>query len=264
MTDTPRGLAEGMIAAWGAQMMAGADARLVAEMAELDPQHAHGAERFAELALELHDAHSLADTAETVADFAVQAVGCQYAGIALAVRGGRFEIGATTDSVVDSLYEVQSHSGEGPLLTALDSGLTIAVHDATSETRWPGWQNRAADLGIGSVLHVPMRSQDRTIGVLSLYNRKPNAFDLDDEAIAHILAQHASIAVATAVQDETMAQAIDARRLIGQAMGILMERFDVDDDRAFAILRRYSQDTNTKLRDVAQHLIDTRLLPPTP
>jgi AmiR/NasT family two-component response regulator len=58
-----------------------------------------------------------------------------------------------------------------------------------------------------------------------------------------------------------MAQAVDARKLVGQAMGILMERFDVGDDRAFAILKRYSQDTNTKLRDVAQHLIDTRKLP---
>jgi AmiR/NasT family two-component response regulator len=44
-------------------------------------------------------------------------------------------------------------------------------------------------------------------------------------------------------------------------MGILMERFDVNDAQAFAILKRYSQDTTTKLRDVAQQLIDTRKLP---
>jgi hypothetical protein len=55
-----------------------------------------------------------------------------------------------------------------------------------------------------------------------------------------------------------LALAVDARKLVGQAMGILMERFDVDDDRAFAMLRRHPKDTNTKLRDVAQHLIDTR------
>jgi AmiR/NasT family two-component response regulator len=54
---------------------------------------------------------------------------------------------------------------------------------------------------------------------------------------------------------------VDARKLVGQAMGILMERFDLDGDQAFAVLRRYSQDTNTKLRDVAQQLIDTRKLP---
>jgi AmiR/NasT family two-component response regulator len=61
--------------------------------------------------------------------------------------------------------------------------------------------------------------------------------------------------------DTTLAQAIDARKLIGQAMGILMERFDLDGNRAFEVLRRYSQDTNTKLRDVAQQLVDTRTLP---
>jgi hypothetical protein len=43
-----------------------------------------------------------------------------------------------------------------------------------------------------------------------------------------------------------MLQAIDARKLVGQAMGILMERFDLDGDRAFEVLKRYSQDNNLK------------------
>jgi AmiR/NasT family two-component response regulator len=97
--------------------------------------------------------------------------------------------------------------------------------------------------------------------VLSLYALHPDAFTADDEAIAHILARHASVAVATARHEVSMAQAVDARKLVGQAMGILMERFDMNGDQAFAVLRRYSQDTNTKLRDVAQTLIDTRSLP---
>jgi len=57
-----------------------------------------------------------------------------------------------------------------------------------------------------------------------------------------------------------LAQAVDARKLVGQATGILMERYDLDGDRAFTVLRRYSQDINTKLRDAAQQLIDTRKL----
>jgi AmiR/NasT family two-component response regulator len=61
-----------------------------------------------------------------------------------------------------------------------------------------------------------------------------------------------------------MAEAVDARKLVGQAMGILMERFDLDADRAFAVLQRYSQNGNVKLRDVAQQLIDTRKLPHPP
>ena len=118
----------------------------------------------------------------------------------------------------------------------------------STDERWPRWQTAAANAGIGSALHVPMRASDRKTGVLSLYNSEPKAFTVDDEAIAHILARHASVAVATARQ-EAMAQAVDARKLVGQAMGILMERFDIDGDQAFAVLRRYSQDTNTKLRE---------------
>jgi len=222
------------------------------------------AERFAQLAVELHHRPGLADTAEAVVNFALQALGCRYAGIALAARGHHTEIGAVTDVVVQTVYEAQTTTGEGPMLTAMANRIVVVIPDVSAEARWPRWREHALALGIGSVLHVPMVTRTQTVGVLSLYHDKPHAFSDDDEAIAHILAQHACVAVATARQDETMAQAIDARRLVGQALGILMERFAIDDTRAFAILKRYSQDTNTKLRDVAHHLIDTRKLPDPP
>ncbi len=47
------------------------------------------------------------------------------------------------------------------------------------------------------------------------------------------------------------------RNLIGQVQGILMERFKVTAEQAFAALSRVSQESNVKLRDVAQRLIDT-------
>ncbi len=111
------------------------------------------------------------------------------------------------------------------------------------------------------MLDVPLTTGHGSVGVLGLYSKDHDAFGPDEEAIAQILARHASVAVAAARHEESMAAAVDARKLVGQAMGILMERFDLDGDRAFAILKRYSQDTNTKLRDVAQQLIDTRKLP---
>ena len=81
-----------------------------------------------------------------------------------------------------------------------------------------------------------------------------------DLAIAQVIADHAAVAVANARTESTLWQAIEARKLIGQAQGILMERFDLTDEQAFAVLRRYSQDSNIKLRDVAQRLISTRNL----
>ena len=58
-----------------------------------------------------------------------------------------------------------------------------------------------------------------------------------------------------------MTTAVDARKLIGQAMGILMERFNLDSDHAFQVLKRFSQSSNRKLHDVAAELVDTRELP---
>jgi GAF domain-containing protein len=229
-------------------------------MALLDPAEAFDAVTFARFAIELHDAPGVDETLEAVVQFAVQAENCTHAGVALAARGGRAEIGAITDPVVETMYRVQIEAGQGPTLAAL-SGDTITVPDVATDCRWPRWQTAAADAGIGSALHVPMTASDRTTAVLSLYNTQPKAFTVDDEAIAHILARHASVAVATARHEVSMAQAVDARKLVGQAMGILMERFDMNGDQAFAVLRRYSQDTNTKLRDVAQQLIETRKLP---
>jgi GAF domain-containing protein len=222
------------------------------------------ADAFARLAIELHDAPGVEETVDAVIQFALQALNCTYAGVALYARGSRPEIAAVTDPLVSDVYNLQISTDTGPLITAMRERSTVLIRDTTQDQRWPEWAAKVAGYGVRSVLDVPLTTGDATrstVGVLGLYSPEPDAFGEDDEAIAYILARHASVAVASARHEETMAQAVDARKLVGQAMGILMERFDVDDDRAFAILKRYSQDNNTKLRDVAQQLIDTRRLP---
>jgi GAF domain-containing protein len=233
------------------------------DVAKLDPEGVNAAEAFARLASELYESPSVADAVKAVVDFALQAECCSHAGLVLAVRGPKAEVAAATDCTVEAICGAQLSSGAGPLFEAL-SGRTVQVTATATDSDSAGWQNMATESGIGTELHVPLIAGGHVIGVLSLFDAATRSFSADDEAIAHILAQHASVAVANAQNDESLAQAIDARRLVGQAMGILMERFDIDADRAFAILRRYSQDTNTKLREVAQHLIDTRRLPQKP
>jgi GAF domain-containing protein len=218
------------------------------------------ADMFARLALDLHGTDGIEETVQAVVDFALQALHCSHAGVALAVRG-RPEVPAVTDPVVGEIYEWQMAGGQGPLVECMRAHTTVLVRDTAGDDRWPDWSSKVLSLGVRSVLDVPLTTADGAVGVLGLYSVSPDAFGTDDEAIAHILARHASVAVATARKEATLAQAVDARKLVGQAMGILMERYGVDGDRAFAILRRYSQDTNTKLRDVAQQLIDTRKLP---
>jgi GAF domain-containing protein len=219
------------------------------------------ADVFARLAMELHEEPGLEQTVEAVLQFALQAVSCTHAGVVLAHKGGRLETVAVTDPLVEQCDQLQLDCSEGPSLDVVAGQDSVLVPDTSSDDRWTIWAPKVAALGLRSVLSVRLHTGGVTLGVLQLFNSEPYAFEADDDAVAHILARHASVALATARQEESLWQAIDARKLVGQAQGILMERFDINDDQAFAVLRRYSQDHNIKLRDVAQRLIETRKLP---
>lgn len=219
------------------------------------------AEVFAKLALELHAEPSIEETVDAVLQFALQAVSCTHAGVVLSHRGGRLETVAVTDPLVEQSDRLQLECDEGPTIDALAQRDTVLVPDTAGDLRWPDWAPKVAALGVRSVLTVRLAASGSKLGVLQLFNTEPYAFEPDDDAVAHILARHASVALANARQEASLWHAIDARKLVGQAQGILMERFDIDSDQAFAVLRRYSQDHNIKLRDVAQRLIDTRKLP---
>ena len=226
-----------------------------------NPAELSAADVFAQLATELHDSDGVEQTVDAVVEFALRALSCDYAGVVFVARGGRPEIAAVTDPAVATVYQYQIDGGDGPLVESLRDGVMVHVRDAKLDPRWPRWSEVVSELGIHSVLHLPLVVGDRTGGVLSVFSATPAAFTEDDEAVAHILARHAAVAVSTAREEESLAHAVDARKLIGQAMGILMERFDLDEDRAFEVLKRYSQDGNIKLREVAQQLVDTRKLP---
>jgi transcriptional regulator with GAF, ATPase, and Fis domain len=233
-----------------------------AEMATFDPAGAGAAEAFARLAIELHGAGGLEETVDAVVQFALQALDCSHSGVALYSRG-RPQVPAATDPLVCEIFYHAMATGQAPLVEAMRTGQDVLVRDTVTDGRWPEWAAEVRELGVRAVLDVPLTTATGTVGMLGLYSTTPDAFDPDDIAVAQILARHASVALASARHEANLAQAVDARKLVGQAMGILMERFDLDSDRAFTVLRRYSQDTNTKLRDVAQQLIDTRRLPGT-
>jgi GAF domain-containing protein len=137
----------------------------------------------------------------------------------------------------------------------------VLVQDTQTESRWPTWAAIAATIGYRSMIGVPLDTTERTIGTLNLYDSRPHHFATADLQVAHILARHAAIALSRVRESDNLWRAIDSRKLIGQAQGILMERYDLDDARAFEVLRRYSQDHNVKLREVAQRVVDTRTLP---
>lgn len=220
------------------------------------------ADFIAELALRLHDEPGPVETIERVCEYALQTVGCDYAGvIVLHKKNSTIETITATDPIIEKLDQIQMDAGEGPDIEVLTDRVSLIVSDTKLERRWPHWAELVASYGIRSLLNVRIHTTNEVLGTLNLYSRRPDNFDTDDQAVAYVIARHAAVAIATARTEENLERAIDARKVIGQAQGILMERFDLDADKAFQVLVRYSQHSNIKLRDIAQTLAQTRSLP---
>jgi GAF domain-containing protein len=219
----------------------------------------------AQMALSLHEEATVPETVERVLDFARVAVDCSHAAVVFARSGRRLEVVAGTGHLIERLVAKQTELGQGPVLPMVNNGEpSILVDDTHEEVRWPAWAAAAAEMGFRSMIGARLYTSVRTIGTLNLYDSRPHHFSTADVEVAHVLARHAAIALSRVHDSEHWLRALDSRKLIGQAQGILMERFGLDDDRAFEVLRRYSQDLNVKLRDVAQIVVETRQLPVPP
>lgn len=215
------------------------------------------AEIFGRFAVDLASAEGLEATVETTSRYALQVLGCEYAGISLVVPDG-IQVAYTTDPLVAYVLRWQLEVGDGPMLHALTSAVAVHVEDPATETRWPLWSRLVAELPINAMLHVPLGTGASPIGALSLYHDKAHAFSLEDAQIGHILAAHASIAIAASRHEAHLIQAMDTRRVVGQAMGILMERNDLTSDQATDVMRRYSRDSHLAPGATAQEIIATR------
>jgi hypothetical protein len=98
-------------------------------------------------------------------------------------------------------------------------------------------------------------------GAVTLYSQRPADFGTESLAPGLAFAQQASIAITVAVEREQLLKAADSRGIVGQAQGILMERYQITSDQAFALIRRSSAALDQKLRWIAERIIAGRSLP---
>ena len=217
-----------------------------------------GAEYFARLAFDLQAEPDTEATVEVVVEYARDAVRCDDVGIHL-LEGRKIRTAAATGDRVWQADELQNELGEGPCISSIETLGSYVVPDTANDARWPNYGPRLARLGYRSMISVPLVTKDRVIGSLNLFSVAPHSLDDTDEAVARIFGRHASIALANARSEDNLEKALDGRKTIGQAQGMLMERFSIDEGRAFSLLRRYSQHHNMKLVAVAQDVVSGEL-----
>jgi transcriptional regulator with GAF, ATPase, and Fis domain len=186
---------------------------------------------------------------------------CGHAGVSM-VQAKRLVTAAATSERVRQIDELQHELKEGPCVRSLRQEQMISSPDLTRDKRWPSWGRRVVEeVGVRSLLCFQLYADHDSLGSLNLYSEQVAAFDGEAQAVGQTLAVQIAVALHTSRKIETQARGILNRTVIGQAQGILMERFDLSADRAFEVLRRISQDSNTKLLDVAGDLVRVRCLP---
>jgi GAF domain-containing protein len=180
--------------------------------------------------------------------------GAEDAGVSLAHSRGRVETVAATGPRVYQIDTLQYSLGEGPCLDALRGSEPVASA-LVGETRWPAYTARVRELGVGAHLAVPLPMPAQNAGSLNLYGTGP-AFPDEAVRIATLFAAHAAQALRRALTEQQLAEAVSMRKSVGQAVGIVMERYRLTEQQAFTYLVRLSQATNIKLYTLATSLID--------
>jgi hypothetical protein len=172
---------------------------------------------------------------------------------------GQIETRHPTTEAIGKLDRTQSELHEGPCISAIEdpppNGIVIAEDLAGDDAhRWPRFAPDAVDAGFRGLMSTQLSADGGPRAALNLYSATANAFDEHARTLAGLFGIQAAVLLYGADTAVHLQKAVDSRDLIGQAKGILMERFSIDDEAAFEMLVKSSQDTNIKLTEVARWL----------
>ncbi|MCC9707478.1 GAF and ANTAR domain-containing protein [Streptomyces sp. MNU76] len=214
----------------------------------------------ASMARDLLAQPSVDSTLERITASATELVeGCDAAGI-LVLHGTSAETLAPTDQLVVDSDRLQERLREGPCFDAArdsEGERVFRISDFSAEQpRWRAYAPQARRLGVGSMMGFLLFTEEEDLGALNLYSRRPGAFTENSELAGWLLASHAAVAFSSARTHAQLERAVATRHVIGEAMGILMGSHQLTEEQAFDVLRRFSQEHNIKLREVARRVCE--------
>ena len=207
--------------------------------------------------------HTLPTVLQRIVDLVQQALPAAAAVSITLVRDEHPTTAAFTGRLAEQLDESQYEQGHGPCLEAALGGHVVEIHDARTESRWPGYVPILLEHGALSVLAAPVPAPHLTAG-LNVYGRAAGSFTDEDRCDLVESAAYAGAALTNmdALQDarelaEHLRKAMQFRSVIEQAKGVLVERHKLTTDQAFRLLADASMRTNRKLHDIAEELMLT-------
>jgi hypothetical protein len=195
----------------------------------------------------------------TVAHAAVNRVpGMEHAGVLQVDPHGAVRTRAATSDLARELDRLQHRLGEGPAF-GLNGARLVVVPQLGDDPRWPRYAAAAAAAGVRAQLTVRVAVDDvGTVAALTLCSTVNADVHPDAEPVAELFAGHAAAALGHDRERGGLTEALRTRELVGQATGIVADRYEMSQERAFAFLVRAASQSNMLLRELAQELIDRR------
>jgi transcriptional regulator with GAF, ATPase, and Fis domain len=187
--------------------------------------------------------------------------GCDHASL-LVRRDGRYVTVGASDDIAQRVDDMERLAGDGPCVDAIEEEAPQIESDLTTPNQWPQLAKRMiAETPVRGAMGFRILVDKRKTGALNLFSDTAGIFNTESAGQAIVLASFASVAINAVAQGEdvsTLRRGLLSNREIGKAVGMLMMLHGVDEQNAFDILRRYSQDLNIKLADVARSVIESR------
>jgi signal transduction protein with GAF and PtsI domain len=135
----------------------------------------------------------------------------------------------------------------------------ITVLDVTKEKNYR-YPEIAKKEGVVSMLSVPMMVKDKVIGVINVYTEKEHIFTKEEVELLQVIADQAAVAIEnTRLNEEVFAakEALETRKIVEKAKGILMKELNISEDEAYKKIHRKSMDLRKSMKEVAEAIILT-------
>lgn len=233
-------------------------------------QEPGAAQRLDEVSLALADLARVLENEEdlgrvlqrTVGQVTAAIPGADMASVSALGPDGPWTVAASSDRVL-AVDDDQYAAGDGPCLEAARTGRVVRVAVREAHARWPAFARAAAAAGVASYLSGPLLVDGEFAGSLNLYSEQDHGFGELDEALLRLYVTAATAAIASTRRYADarrlagqLRQALDSRAVIDQAIGVLIGASGISAEQAFAELSRQSQNTNTKLREIAAAVVE--------
>ncbi|WP_112238516.1 GAF and ANTAR domain-containing protein [Kribbella monticola] len=195
--------------------------------------------------------HTLAQITAAAVEVLPEVEACS---ITILHADGSLETAAPTDEKLWVLDRAQYAFREGPCYAAAVDSVHVTCPHIETDERFPRYAQVAREAGVRAQAGLRLYDGPASRGALNLYSDTPGAFaDLD--LLGPLFAHQSAVAINYAHEIRELKEAVRTRGAIGQAVGVVMERYKLNDQRAFAFLTRLSQHRNVKLRRIAEEIV---------